>query len=140
MLSKNEGRLLVSLTKLHTVIARLETQVARMHEIERTDLLIILKLLEEPTNIQTLAKAANISSGAITYAINSLSKRNIVEKKRRATDNRKFTVSFTHVGRLKAESVKTDYNSSMKQMLRPINELDMAVLSNTIEDIYIDIK
>jgi DNA-binding MarR family transcriptional regulator len=97
-----------------------------MHIIEAID-------LGEGNNMSVIAKKLNVTVGTLTTAINSLVKKNYVERRRSDEDRRVVYVKLTEKG-IKAYKHHEDYHRQMTQaILGRLEEEEIPVLVKALE-------
>lgn len=83
-------------------------------------------------NMSAVAKALNVTTGTLTIAINSLVKKNYVERVRSEEDRRVVLVSLTPKGRKAFHHHKKFHDDMIAQVVKQLDESEKQVLEKTL--------
>lgn len=83
-------------------------------------------------NMSAVAKALNVTTGTLTIAINSLVKKNYVERVRSEEDRRVVLVSLTPKGRKAFYHHKKFHDDMIDQIVEQLDEPEKAVLEKAL--------
>lgn len=83
-------------------------------------------------NMSAVAKALNVTTGTLTIAINSLVKKNYVERVRSEEDRRVVLVSLTPKGRKAFHHHKKFHDDMIAQIVEQLDESEKQVLEKTL--------
>lgn len=83
-------------------------------------------------NMSAAAKALNVTTGTLTIAINSLVKKNYVERIRSEEDRRVVLVSLTPKGRKAFHHHKKFHDDMIDQIVKQLDESEKQVLEKTL--------
>ncbi|MCM1160545.1 MAG: MarR family transcriptional regulator [Roseburia sp.] len=83
-------------------------------------------------NMSAVAKALNVTTGTLTIAINSLVKKNYVERVRSEEDRRVVLVSLTPKGRKAFHHHKKFHDDMIAQIVKQLDESEKQVLEKTL--------
>ena len=83
-------------------------------------------------NMSAVAKALNVTTGTLTIAINSLVKKNYVERVRSEEDRRVVLVSLTSKGRKAFHHHKKFHDDMIAQIVKQLDEPEKQVLEKTL--------
>ncbi len=83
-------------------------------------------------NMSAVAKALNVTTGTLTIAINSLVKKNYVERVRSEEDRRVVLVSLTPKGRKAFHHHKKFHDDMIDQIVKQLDEPEKQVLEKTL--------
>ncbi|MFD1551824.1 MarR family transcriptional regulator [Putridiphycobacter roseus] len=101
--------------------------------------LVMLVLWEEgEQNVSTLGAKLNLDSGTLTPLLKRLANKNLIERNRKATDERVVSITLTAQGKLKkkaAQSIPSKIASSLN-----VSTADLAQLKKIIDQIITQIN
>lgn len=83
-------------------------------------------------NMSAVAKALDVTTGTLTIAINSLVKKNYVERVRSEEDRRVVLVSLTPKGRKAFYHHKKFHDDMIEQIVKQLDEPEKQVLEKTL--------
>lgn len=83
-------------------------------------------------NMSAVAKALNVTTGTLTIAINSLVKKNYVERVRSEEDRRVVLVSLTPKGKKAFHHHKKFHDDMIDQIVKQLDEPEKQVLEKTL--------
>lgn len=83
-------------------------------------------------NMSAVAKALNVTTGTLTIAINSLVKKNYVERVRSEEDRRVVLVSLTSKGRKAFYHHKKFHDDMIDQIVEQLDDSEKVVLEKTL--------
>ncbi len=83
-------------------------------------------------NMSAVAKVLNVTTGTLTIAINSLVKKNYVERVRSEEDRRVVLVSLTPKGRKAFHHHKKFHDDMIDQIVKQLDEPEKQVLEKTL--------
>lgn len=136
LISVNDSLLIEGVERLSRALDAKKEEIGKLYEVDLSGANIMLFLLQNGSaRVQDLAKHIHVTSGAITYIINGLIKRNIVSVEQSLSDKRQKSVELTRPGKLKAKHMANEYYEHVTNTLKKINKLDKTVIAHTIGNI-----
>src|SRR5438876_5411856 len=102
------------LMKAHRTLARLATRSIESSEVGLSDFAVLEMLLHKgPHPVNEIGRRIELTSGAITTAVDRLESRGLVTREAHASDRRARVVRFTAAGEQQAASVFTRHKVAM---------------------------
>src|SRR5881296_2303654 len=102
------------LMKAHRTLARLATRSIESSEVCLTDFAVMEMLLHKgPQPVNEIGRRVELTSGAITTAVDRLESRNLVTREAHPTDRRARVVRLTAAGEEKAAKIFARHKAAM---------------------------
>lgn len=134
LISINDALLVDGVERLSKFLENKKVEIAKLYQVDLNDLNIMFLLLQNGhAKVQEIAKHINVTSGAATYIINGLIKRNIVQVGQNLTDKRVKFIELTRPGNKKAKHMASEYCEHVTGTLSVISKLDKSVIANSID-------
>ena len=117
------------LMKAHRSLQRLAIQSIETSGVGLSDFGVMEMLLHKgPQPVNEIGRAIDLTSGAITTAVDRLESRGLVVRRAHATDRRARVVALTPQGRAHASAVFGSHKAVMDAAAKALSESERAIL------------
>src|SRR5207253_667601 len=126
------------LMKAHRTLDRLATRSIESSEVGLSDFAIMEMLLHKgPQPVNEIGRRVELTSGAITTAVDRLESRGLVTREAHSSDRRARIVRLTAAGEVEAARIFADHKAAMDLAARRLSKSERATLIELLKKLGI---
>src|SRR6058998_4407125 len=115
--------------KAHRTLQRLATRSIELSEVGLSDFAVMEMLLHKgPQPVNEIGRRVELTSGAITTAVDRLESRNLVTREAHPSDRRARIVRLTAAGEKQAAKIFADHKAAMDLAASALSKAERATL------------
>ena len=109
-------------------MTRLLVRTSGPHELSRTEVGVLLTLLDGPRRITELAATEALAQPTVTQLVDKLQKRGLVVRERSGDDGRVVLVAISELGRERLEALRARSREVMRETLKELSDEELGEL------------
>jgi MarR family transcriptional regulator, 2-MHQ and catechol-resistance regulon repressor len=122
------------LMKAHRTLTRHATRSIQALDMCLSDFAILEAVLHKgPQPVSELGRRVDLTSGAMTTAIDRLEERHLVTRVDHATDRRAWVIHLTHEGERLISKVFAGHEAAMERAMRGLSKTERATLTHLLK-------
>lgn len=137
-MSRQESALnaFIGLTRTTDILEQIAKEDARKHQLNITEFAVLELLFHKgPQQVQHIRKRVLIASSSITYVVDCLVKKQLVNRVKDDKDKRVFNVALTAQGIQLMEAIFPQYAKALTEAFATLNDDELAQLNQLLKKV-----